>query len=327
MDTIIKIPFSKIGEELFQESDKEEKYKKLDPYDLEEKKKDFIKAQRYDFLLILRILGVDTEIFKHPDRNEYSLPESQKGSIKKLLSFRSGKTIQAFRKFYSDLKSFDLEKQLTNEEINFLRERYKTESKKFDLSELEAIVDLVALILKDGTTPLQYNHYAEKMYNLTRVHLTQATKMIEQELVPFVTEKIDRLFPILKNYSLNDADKVELLRFYKDLIVKINHDFNSIVNIADDIRSSEINAISEKEIEDWDKSLSSIEDILEQAREQYREEKEERKHQLKWSEKQIQEIDEFINSRPANNKTNMNSNKYKFKPERYKLSTYQDKLR
>ncbi|WP_431085899.1 hypothetical protein [Paenibacillus sp. 8b26] len=327
MDTIIKIPFSKIGEELFQESGKEERYKNLDDYDFEEKKKDFIKAQRNDFLLILRILGVDTEIFKHPDRNEYSLPKSQKESIKMLLSFRSGKTIQAFRKFYSDLKSFDLEKQLTNEEINFLRERYKTESKKFDLSELKTIVDLVALILKDGTTPLQYNHYVEKMYNLTRVHLTQATKMIEQELVPFVTEKIDRLFPILKNYSLNDADKVELLRFYKDLIVKINHDFNSIVNIADDIRSSEINAISEKEIEDWDKSLSSIEDILEQAREQYREEKEERKHQLKWSEKQIQEIDEFINSRPVNNKTNMNSNEYKFKPERYKLSTYQDKLR
>jgi hypothetical protein len=234
---------SEIIKEMFDDMQKEYKSKNGE-------EKDIIYSNYYDtnkdrFKEILTILGVDNEVLKKINKNEYEIPKSKKNIVKKLLNDYTKKPMK-----------------------NYIRK------KKFDevqLDNLQEIVADVESLLKGKLEEEKYINERNKMYFNTRYPIRKAIEDTKKEAVEQILEDIEEIKPIFaeNNETLNDSDKIYLINYYKDLLKQVSSQWKQIVENVNDIRLQEITEISEQslnnEIDDED-AYEELSELMDDSR-------------------------------------------------------------
>lgn len=212
----------KISEELFEE---EGRSKGMGDFN------DYYKRTLEKFREIFLALGVDNKTLKDVEGKTYKVDAKHKEKVKDLIRSYTSKPMKKVRK-------------------------HKYE--EIEIGKLEEITSQVDEILKTALTKEEYLREKAQMNVVTRQHFLKEMKAVKAEGVSQIIKDMEEIKPLISGKTLNEMDKVYLLRYYKDLIKAVSKQWRGVVEILIDNRSEEIveitsdmmeNELDEKEME------------------------------------------------------------------------------
>ncbi|SMB82724.1 hypothetical protein SAMN00017405_0958 [Desulfonispora thiosulfatigenes DSM 11270] len=211
----------KICEELFEEKSQKEKEKSKE--DFEEKSfQNYYNKQKSRFKEILTSLGIDINVLRKVEDDTFEIPVEKKKIVKKLLHNYTSKVMKKVRK-----------KDFTG----------------IPIKELKQIIGDVELIMDGKVDDGKYQLERNRMYFLTRYSVAKVISDIKEDLLKQIETDIEEMIPIVTEYTLNDEDKINLLRFYKMRLKEMHEEMKSIVQYVSDYRLDELFNISQEMIE------------------------------------------------------------------------------
>lgn len=202
----------KICEELFEEKAQEEK-KKLGENFTERSFQNYYNKKKSNFKEIITSLGINADVLKKVDDDSFEIPVKNKEIVKKLLLNYTSKTMKKIRnKEFTDIST----------------------------EELEQVIKDVESIMEGKVTGKEYELERNRMYFLTRYPITKTISGIKEELINQLVRNIEKMIPIITEYTLNDEDKLNLLYFYKFRLQEIQDEMKSVIQYMSDYRTDEI---------------------------------------------------------------------------------------
>lgn len=165
------------------------------------------------FKEILSGLGMDYEVLKNIDEDEYRIALSQKENVKEMIRSYKNKPMRLAR------------------------------NKKFDevsTNDLKLIVDNLDNVLKESLDNNRYDKEISSIYLTTRIAYNEKVNNLKKDGIGEILSDIEYLKPLELDKTLSEMDKIALLNYYIKLIGETSFKFRSIVNKLSDIRESEV---------------------------------------------------------------------------------------